>query len=165
MIEIQLTAPQLDQFIRQIQQRSLVSGLPAIIATELYNQTVKNFEANGRPKWAGLSPVTIARRQESGHGIKNILRVSGKLFDAIAPFSGTDFAGVGVAATVPYAAVQQFGATKGQFGQNKRGQPLPWGDIPARPYIPIDKAGNLQPEAEKAVIGVVTGYLRALGFS
>jgi len=33
------------------------------------------------------------------------------------------------------SAVMQFGAGKGQFGQTSRGDPIPWGDIPARPYI------------------------------
>lgn len=33
-----------------------------------------------------------------------------------------------------YAATQQFGARKGQFGRSKRG-PIPWGDIPARPFL------------------------------
>lgn len=33
------------------------------------------------------------------------------------------------------AAVQQFGARKGQFGRAKKGAPIPWGDIPARPFL------------------------------
>lgn len=157
MFEIKMTALELQKFINQMQDHANLYGLPAVVATELYNQTVKNFEANGRPSWAGLSPVTKARRAALGYGSDNILRVRGKLFDAITPFSGNGFAGVGVSHTIPYAAMQQFGGKKSQF-------PKLWGDIPARPYIPIDKNGNLQPEAEDAVIGVVTHYLRSLGF-
>lgn len=164
MFEIKMTTAELQQFINQMQASASLYGVPAVVATELYNQTVKNFEANGRPSWAGLSPVTKARRAALGYGSENILRMRNDLFKAITPFSGSDFAGVGVSHTAPYAAMQQFGAKKGQFGQSKRGNPLPWGDVPARPYIPIDKNGNLQPEAEDAVIGVVTHYLRSLGF-
>lgn len=35
-------------------------------------------------------------------------------------------------------------------------------NIPARPYFPFDAAGNLQPNAEQAVIGEATSYLRSL---
>jgi len=34
-----------------------------------------------------------------------------------------------------YAAVHQFGAAQGAFGNTSRGSPIPWGDIPARPYL------------------------------
>ncbi len=34
--------------------------------------------------------------------------------------------------------------------------------IPARPYMPFDAAGNLQPGAREKVIGQMTDYLRAL---
>lgn len=36
-----------------------------------------------------------------------------------------------------YAAAQQFGMKKGYAGANKRGSPIPWGDIPARPFLGI----------------------------
>lgn len=35
-------------------------------------------------------------------------------------------------------------------------------DIPARPYLPFDAAGNLQPSTQQKVIGVTTDYLRSL---
>ncbi len=34
-----------------------------------------------------------------------------------------------------YSRVQQFGAAQGAFGKTKRGAPIPWGPIPARPYL------------------------------
>lgn len=159
MFEITMTAPELQKFMGQIKANANLYGLPAVIATELYNQTVKNFEANGRPSWAGLSPVTKKRRAALGYGSENILRMSGNLFRGIAPFSGDGFAGVGVSAQVKQAAMQQFGAKKHQF----KGV-APWGDVPARPYIPIDKMGNMQPDVEDAVIGVVQDYLQKMGF-
>ncbi|MGB0955835.1 MAG: phage virion morphogenesis protein [Panacagrimonas sp.] len=33
--------------------------------------------------------------------------------------------------------IQQFGARKGAFGTTRRGAPIPWGDIPARPFLGI----------------------------
>ena len=34
-----------------------------------------------------------------------------------------------------YAGTQQFGAKRGQYGKTRRGAPIPWGDIPARPFL------------------------------
>jgi phage gpG-like protein len=53
---------------------------------------------------------------------------------------------VTLSTNVEYAAVQQFGAKQGAFGRDKRNHPLPWGDIPARPFLGFsdaDKAGIL----------------------
>lgn len=40
-----------------------------------------------------------------------------------------------VGSVMEYAVTHQFGAQKGEFGRNKRGSPIPWGDIPARPFL------------------------------
>ncbi len=40
-----------------------------------------------------------------------------------------------VGTSLVYGAVQQLGAKKGSLGRTKRGGPVPWGDIPARPYL------------------------------
>lgn len=37
------------------------------------------------------------------------------------------------------AAVMQFGAAQGAFGKNAIGKPIPWGTIPARPYLGISQ--------------------------
>jgi phage virion morphogenesis protein len=47
---------------------------------------------------------------------------------------------VEIGATTKYAAVQQFGARRGEFGKNRRGSPIPWGNIPARPFLGLSKA-------------------------
>ncbi|MBI2313576.1 MAG: phage virion morphogenesis protein [Betaproteobacteria bacterium] len=51
-----------------------------------------------------------------------------------------------VGSALEYSAVQQFGAKKGAFGKTRRGAPVPWGDIPPRPFLGIsdaDRAGIL----------------------
>jgi phage virion morphogenesis protein len=48
---------------------------------------------------------------------------------------GQDYALVGT--KIKYAAVQQFGAKAGAFGATRRGAKIPWGDIPARPFMGI----------------------------
>ena len=42
---------------------------------------------------------------------------------------------VAVGSGLEQSAVMQFGAKKGEFGCTKRGVPIPWGDIPARPFL------------------------------
>lgn len=44
---------------------------------------------------------------------------------------------VEIGSPMEYAAVQQFGAKKGSFGATRRGAPIPWGDIPARPFLGV----------------------------
>ncbi len=45
------------------------------------------------------------------------------------------------------AGTHQHGAAQGSFGTSKRGGPLPWGDIPARPFIGISEADEKEAKA------------------
>lgn len=45
--------------------------------------------------------------------------------------------GFEVGSNLPYAATMNFGAKKGQFGSMSNGNPIPWGDIPARPFLGV----------------------------
>jgi len=38
--------------------------------------------------------------------------------------------------------------------------PKLWGDIPARPFLPIDKAGNPAPAARDTVLRILQDHLR-----
>jgi phage gpG-like protein len=53
-----------------------------------------------------------------------------------------------------YAAVQQFGARKGAFGTTRRGAPIPWGDIPARPFLGTNDDDN------QHIAGVFMDYIK-----
>ena len=45
--------------------------------------------------------------------------------------------GVQIGSPMQYAAAQQFGMPRGYAGTDRRGRPLPWGDIPARPFLGV----------------------------
>lgn len=60
------------------------------------------------------------------------LRLTDTMRTQIYRQSGPDFAEIGSNAI--QAAVMQFGAAKGAFGSGG-GQSVPWGDIPARPFL------------------------------
>lgn len=121
----------------------------------------ENFEAGGRPTaWAPLSAATIAQRLRQGKWPgRTLMRlgVAGGLFGSISyrPFKDR----VELSANKAYAALHQFGARKGQFGTvtaqirehvrllksgkevrvraHTRTMTLPWGNIPARPYMMV----------------------------
>lgn len=57
-----------------------------------------------------------------------------------------------IIASPVYAAIQQFGGKKSQFSHL-------WGDIPARPFLPIKEDGTLYPDEEKHVLDAINAYL------
>ena len=57
-----------------------------------------------------------------------------------------------VGSSMIYAAMEQFGGTKAQF-------PNLWGDIPARPFLPIMADGSLYPDEELRIIEQIRQYL------
>lgn len=117
-------------------------------------------------QWHPLSPTTLARRAKAGHTGK-MLQVSGQLAASVQTEYGPHHAAVGTnkvyAATQQFGAKKgSFGTAKrGTRGQGRRnarnytargGQtvggwlsgraqggtmPLPWGDIPARPFLGV----------------------------
>ena len=124
------------------------------ISRALESETLLRFHFGGRPAWAGLSPVTLARRARGGGAI---LQDTGELKGSIKATHTNDTASVG--SNLKYAPTHQFGAKQGEFGRSDRNTPLPWGDIPARPFIPMDKNGDISYDGFLAVREVVNGYL------
>lgn len=124
------------------------------ISRALLSETMMNFQLGGRPAWAGLSPLTIARRRG---GAGAILQDTGELKRSIKATHSNDTATIGT--NLVYAPTHQFGAKQGEFGRSDRNTPLPWGDIPARPFIPIVKNGDISHDGFLAVREVVNGYL------
>ena len=88
-------------------------------------------EAPDGTPWAPLSDTTIAKK-----GFPDILiGESGELGLAIHYRAATDHVLIG--SPLKYASTQQFGASKGEFGTTSTGTPIPWGDIPARPFLGV----------------------------
>jgi len=124
-----------------------------IIGGIVRSSIVRNYEIEGRPaKWKKHGPATEARRGPNAA----ILRESGRMMKSIAASAHKDHVRVGT--NTVYAAVHQFGARKGEFGTvtahikehvrkiagkavkvraHTRQMKLPWGDIPARPFLMV----------------------------
>lgn len=106
---------------------------------------------DGAP-WAPLSPVTLARKKGVGKLIER-----GRLLGSFN--YRADAYSVTVGTNVVYAAVHQFGMRRGYAGtghyKTRRGSfPIPWGDIPARPFLGVSSADRA------SILDTLTDYLQ-----
>lgn len=110
------------------------------IGETMVESTRERFLAGVSPEghaWAPKSETTLAqyRRQGGTVDTRPLWGPSGDLHTLFAAIAGTDQVSWGT--NVIYSAVMQFGAAKGAFGNDAAGHPIPWGDIPARPFLGV----------------------------
>ena len=93
--------------------------------------------------WRPKSATTLAKYLARGDGNrpKPLIGPSGRLSTEIAVYAGRDSVEIGSA--LEYSAVMQHGAVKGAFGRDSRNHPIPWGTIPARPWLGISETDEL----------------------
>ncbi len=159
-IEVSDNHPQVLEVLSQLIDRlEDLSDPMALIAAQMESAAERAFDeeadpATGEP-WADLSEVTKARRAADGKWPGSILQVQGQLAASIESDYGKDFAQVG--SNKVYAPVMFFGAEKGAFGKNKRGGPIPWGDIPARPFLGLnaDDEADILSILETEILGAL----------
>lgn len=152
MFTVELEHQHLQQTLRKVE--SAVGDLTPLmhsLAAELTSQTEENFEHEGRPQWPELSDTTTEYRAKHGNWPGQILQVSAAgLAASITTLATDSWAMIG--SNKPYAAMMQFGGEQADF-------PHLWGDIPDRPYLPMDSEGNLQPQAEEAILTLALNHL------
>ncbi len=95
----------------------------------------KKEQTPGGDPWAALSETTKAIRGKRGKWPGQILDESGGRGLVGSISSSHDARSAVAGAGKKYAPTHQFGARKGAFGRTRRGSPIPWGDIPARPFL------------------------------
>jgi phage virion morphogenesis protein len=114
-------------------------ALMSDIAEYLVLSTQDRFDTGESPdgvKWAPKSQTTLnayGARKSNLIDIRPLRGPSGSLYKQIKSDHGDDFAEVG--SNMVYAAAMQFGMAKGYAGSMKNGSPIPWGNIPARPFL------------------------------
>lgn len=110
---------------------------------------------DGTP-WAPKSPTTLAAYAQRGdrQDPRPLFGPTGALSSNIFGVATPSSAEVGSA--LIYSAVMQFGAGKGAFGVNGRGSPIPWGNIPARPFLGLSEAD------QAGILDITAEYLDAL---
>jgi phage virion morphogenesis protein len=107
--------------------------------------------------WALKSPTTLARygaRSSNRVDHRPLFGPSGQLSTRI--FYQASRNQVRIGSPMIYAAVMQFGAAQGAFGKTSRGAPIPWGRIPARPFL------GLSTGDEGGIVEIVEDYLSGL---
>ncbi|MBX9868200.1 MAG: phage virion morphogenesis protein [Burkholderiaceae bacterium] len=141
------------------------------IGERLVEVSKQSFERSASPDgqaWVPNSPATIIAylgkisgsfKKDGKLSKKGIDRtiskkpLIGKSRDLSRQFSySADESSLVVRNTQIYAAIQQFGGTKSAF-------PKLWGDIPARPFMPLNPDGSPSPVAEKIVLEIVERHI------
>lgn len=141
-------------------------ALMAQIADALHDEVMKNFAAEGRPKWAPWTPAYAAQRQGG-----KMLVLTGRLKASFTK-SHTATTATVKSTGVPYAGIHQFGGrtrpheirprnVKALFfnGQFYAKVNHPGSRIPARPMLPLDAKGNPTPEAQARIQQAVNQWL------
>lgn len=162
------------------------------IAGLFEKETEDNFSAQGRPSWQGLAPATLKRRggdakilQDRGRLAASVATNYGSNFAQIG--SNAVYAAIHqFGGTIDKAAFSSWGALRtDRHGQllrqkghknlavfakagHKRVKSIRYTvsahqiRIPARPYLPVDASGNLQPTAREGVLRLANEYLASL---
>ena len=136
-------------FQRMRQAGDDTTPLMQAIALFVRSITERAFDTQTSPegkKWEPLSAVTWFFRQNPAARIDPLKRKKpkykgpillneGDLRGSIIAIGRKSEAIVGTG--IKYAPTHQFGAKKGAFGTTRNGTPIPFGDIPARPFLGI----------------------------
>ncbi len=167
-----------------------MSPVMRVIAQELERQTEKNFAAEGRPKWMGIKPRKGREGgqilQDTGQLAASITISSdansatvgsNKVYAAIHQFGG-DINKAAQSRLVRHRTdakgnLLRSAHLKGKgliFAKDSHKRAVArWFEqgahtihIPARPFLPVDAQGNLQPEAEQNIISLANDYLANL---
>lgn len=144
MITIDLDSEDLQRSLGQLLQNATdTRPMMRAIATEMVSLTEDNFESES---WGGKKWPRSRRAAKNGG---KTLQLSGQLAASISTQVGNDFARIG--SNKKYAAIHHLG---GQAGRGKKVT------IPARPYLPISGAGQLQPGAERTLVDITLKALK-----
>ncbi|MBL4641554.1 MAG: phage virion morphogenesis protein [Verrucomicrobiales bacterium] len=112
-------------------------------------------DPEGKP-WAPKRQSTLDRYKRLGYGTLNrpLIGPSKALSRQIHRIVSKD--GVVIGSSLAYARTMQEGAAKGAFGSDSRGNPLPWGNIPARRWL------DLSDQEELEIVAIAEEHLEGL---
>ena len=180
MFKVQVTdSGCLDAFNRLIAFGKSPQGALLAVGEKLTDFTKRRFELSADPygnPWAPNADTTLRaalHRNEKNFTKRGALSKRGQaLLSGKKPLIGESkslstqfhYTVIGdnlvtVSSPMIYASTQQFGAKQGQFGKDKRNHPIPWGDIPARPFFPNAGQG-LPDELQQDIANVLRTALQ-----
>lgn len=127
-------AAALDRLSRAMTDMSPVMAEIADFWSEATQQRMREGKSPDGSAFAPRSQTTLDAYAKRGLTPgPHPLWLSGEMREHLHSGFGADYAEVGSSAI--QSAVMQFGAAKGAFGTNALGGSIPWGDIPARPFL------------------------------
>ena len=128
------------------------------IAAALEDSVLESFDREQAPDgtpWPDLAESTKARRARRGTWPGQVLQVDGARGGLVGSISSDYDSMNAVAGTNKvYGAVHQFGATEGEFGTTGAGMPIPFGDIPARPFLGVSE------DAREDILDAINDHFR-----
>ena len=153
-VTIELNEQEVRRRLGELQGR-VADITPALrdMGEALLNSTRQRFSEMRGPEghpWAPLSDEYRARKPKNAD---KILVLHGYLRGTLnyqIEDAGTTLA---IGSPLIYAGTQQFGAKKGQYGSTSKGRPIPWGTIPARPFL------GLSQDDKAEVMGILKKHL------
>lgn len=123
----------------------------ASILEEAAEEAFQSQRAPDGTPWADLSDHTKAARRKRGKWPGQILQITGDLAGSLT--SAYDATSAVAGSNLVYAPTHQFGAEEGAFGKTPGGRPIPFGDIPARPFLGISD------EAKDDILDAINNHL------
>ena len=124
----------------------------ADIGEHLLNSTRQRFSDQVSPQGDAWSPLSHVTKTTKKKNQDKILTEEGRLRRLLSVQAGKDDVEVG--STRIYAGTHQFGARRGAYGATRRGAPIPWGDIPARPFLGVSD------DDKKTILEIIQKHLK-----
>lgn len=167
MYTVEFKSDAVDAALRKLEaQISDLRPLMNEIGEEMLTTTERRFEQGVAPDgtpWAPKSPATLAAYEARGQRV-DTRPLFGPNISGVplrqSLFHETDRNQLMLGTNAIQAAVMQFGAKKGAFGsyqvelgQNTVTASIPWGDIPARPFLGVSQID------EENILSLVSDYL------
>jgi phage virion morphogenesis protein len=139
MVSIKINEDEITAVLDRL-QKHLTDMTPVMseIGEMLVDSTKQRFTQGASPEgraWAPKSQTTIDAYIARGDRVdfRPLFGPTGRLSSEI-NYQATDTS-VEWGSALIQAAVMHFGAAKGAFGSDTSGRSIPWGTIPARPFI------------------------------
>jgi phage virion morphogenesis protein len=163
MIEIQIDTRAIDSALLELGRHvdDLTPAMRAIgesLAGEI-DLTFRNQQDPYGNPWAELADSTKAKRRKGPRPANDqILKDTGQLKALIT--SNPSRHEVQIGTNELYGRTHQFGATQGQYGKTRRNSPIPWGNVPARPFLPTE-GGGLPHDWEQDILAIIRRHIEA----
>ncbi|KXF92095.1 phage virion morphogenesis protein [Phaeobacter inhibens] len=150
MYRLEINEDELSPLILRLQaglddMTPVMQDLGELLLQSTQDRMLRGEQPNGAP-FAPRSPVTLKHYAAKGFKFgSQPLNKSGEMRQQLAYEATAD--GISWGSNAIQSAVMQFGADKGAFGTNAQGKPIPWGNIPARPFLGVsaeDRTGIVE---------------------